>query len=86
MSCLVEGDRIPDSSLATNTSLLESRGHFEDTKDKTHHHLQTSAMTHGQTTASLTDMFLSVPLEQKEMPFYYLGKCARLVCVCKQKL
>lgn len=41
-----------------------------------------NAMTHRQTTASLTDMFLSVPLEQKEMPFYYLGKCARLVCVC----
>lgn len=67
-------------------SFLESGGRFEDMKDKAHHRLQTSVMTHGQTTASLTDLFLSVPLEQKEMPFYYLGKCARLVCVCKQKL
>lgn len=55
-------------------------------KDRTHRHLQRRVMTHRQTTASLTDMFLSGPLEQKEMPFYNLDKCARLVCVCKQKL
>lgn len=49
---------------------------------------KTPLKAHHQTSASLTDLLLSAPVEQKDVPnlFYKVGTFACLVWICRQKL